>query len=151
MSSITFRLSDEYGDIAAIHDALYAYNLSKTGSPRVEVCAERFPGQQAILACGEDGKVHGGIAFHRLDDPGELFVDYFFLDDAIRGRGEGRRIFEFFFDHAKRAGAKGIELTTNTFQAPGFYLKMGFRVTEEKASPVPLRPDNIHYSLRKEL
>jgi len=151
MSSISFRVSDEYGDIAAIHDALYAYNLSKTGSPRVEVSAERFPEQQAVLACGEDGQAHGGIAFHWLDAPRRIFVDYFFLDDAVRGRGEGRRIFEFFFDLAKRSGARMIELTTNTFQAPGFYLKMGFRITGEKASPVPLRPDNIHYSLRKDL
>lgn len=151
MDLISFRFSGDFADIAAIHDALYSYNLSKTGAQRVDVCAEHFPEQQAFLACDDAGKKHGGIAFHWLNGPRRIFVDYFFLDDPLRGHGFGRRIFEDFSCWAKKNGAASVELTTNSFQAPDFYLKMGFQITHKTAMPVPLLPENIHYSLRKTL
>ena len=80
-----------------------------------------------------------------------MFVDYFFLDDSVRGKGFGRALFEEFIQSVKRGGALRIDLTTNTFQAPGFYLKMGFKATGEKREPSPGCPENIHYSLRMEL
>ena len=145
------RLSDRYEDISAIHDALYSYNLTKTGLKRIDVHAEHFPEQAALLACDDAGTPHGGIAFHWENDPRRVFVDYFFLDGPLRGKGAGRALFQEFMEVVKEAGASRIDLTTNTFQAPGFYRKMGFRVTEEKASPVPLCPGNIHYSLSLDL
>lgn len=151
MDRTTFRFSGSYEDIAAIHDALYSYNLSKTGDKRLDVHAERFPEQQALLACDGSGAPHGGIAFHWQNGPRGIFVDYFYLDDSIRGTGVGRRIFEEFSEWAKRNGAEEIRLTTNTFQAPGFYLKQGFQIIGEKKSPVPSDPENIHYLLRKAL
>ncbi|MBO4632371.1 MAG: GNAT family N-acetyltransferase [Lentisphaeria bacterium] len=151
MNTPSFRFSADYNDIAAIHDALYSYNLTKTGAERVDVSAARFPEQQAMLACDQSGKAHGGIAFHWLNEPRRIFVDYFFLDESIRGCGFGRRIFEEFSVWAKQSGAKEIELTTNTFQAPNFYLKMGFQITHSEPAPVPLLAQNIHYSLRKVL
>ena len=151
MEPISFRFSGNYSDIAAIHDALYSYNLLKTGAKRVDVQAEHFPEQQAFLACDGTGRSHGEIAFHWLNEPRRIFVDYFFLDDSIRGHGFGRRIFNEFSSWAKQLGAMEIELTTNTFQAPEFYLKMGFQITHKKAESVPLCQENIHYSLRKTL
>ena len=151
MEKISFRLSDDYADVAAIHDALYTWNLTKTGGERVAVQAQRFPEQAAFLACDDSGAAHGGIAFHWLNDPRRVFVDYFFLDDAVRGTGVGRKNMQFFMDWAERNGAREIELTTNSFQAPEFYRKMGFEITESKKEPQPLRPDNLHYFLRKVL
>jgi len=148
---MTTRLSERYEDIAAIHDALYSYNLSKTGSDRVDVHAERFPEQFALLACDERGTAHGGIAGHWENAPRRVFVDYFYLDDTLRGGGFGRRILEELIARAEARGAARIDLTTNTFQAPGFYLKMGFEITAEKPAPMPLCPDNIHYCLSRKL
>jgi len=145
------RLSEQYEDISDIHDALYSYNLSKTGMTRIDVHAEHFPEQAALLACDDGGTPHGGIAFHWENDPRRVFVDYFFLDNSLRGHGFGRKLFEEFIPLVKKAGALRIDLTTNTFQAPGFYRKMGFRVTGEEARPVPLCPENIHYSLSLDL
>ena len=145
------RISDRYEDIAAIHDALYSYNLSKTGSERVDVHAERFPEQFALLACDERGTAHGGIAFHWENDPRRIFADYLYLDDTLRGGGFGRRIMEELIEYAESRGASWIDLTTNTFQAPGFYLKLGFEITEEKPDPKPLCPENIHYCLSRKL
>ena len=145
------RLSERYEDIAAIHDALYAYNLSKTGSDRVDVHAEHFPEQFALLACDETDTVRGGIAFHWENDPRHIFADYLYLDDTLRGGGFGRRIMEELIAYAEAGGASRIDLTTNTFQAPGFYLKLGFEITEEKPAPKPRCPENIHYHLSRDL
>lgn len=145
------RLSERYEDISAIHDALYSYNLSKTKRDRVDVHAERFPEQFALLACDDDGKSHGGIAYHWENSPRRVFADYFFLEDGLRGQGVGKALFEEFIRLVRKDGAQRIDLTTNTFQAPGFYRKLGFRVTGEKPEPSPGCPENIHYSLSLEL
>ena len=145
------RLSERYEDIAAIHDALYSYNLSKTGSERLDVHAERFPEQFALLLCDEDDTVRGGIAFHWENAPRRIFADYLYLDDTLRGGGFGRRIMEELIEYAESRGASWIDLTTDTFQAPGFYLKLGFEITEEKPAPKPRCPENIHSCLRRKL
>ena len=145
------RLSERYEDVAAIHDALYAYNLSKTGSDRVDVHAERFPEQFALLLCDENDTVRGGIAFHWENAPRHIFADYLYLDDTLRGGGFGRRIMEELIAYAEAGRASRIDLTTDTFQAPGFYLKLGFRITEEKPAPKPWCPQNIHYHLSRDL
>ena len=75
--SITFCLSDRYSDSADIHDALYTYNLSKTKAKRIDVHAERYQEQFALLACDENGDKHGGISFHWKNDPRHIFVDFF--------------------------------------------------------------------------
>ena len=144
------RLSKEYDDIAAIHDALYTYNLSKTGEDRINVHAKHEAEAEAMLACDESGKAHGGIAFHWQNDPRRVFLDYFFLDDTLRGGGNGKYIFEQFLARVKAAGAVRVDLTTNTFQAPGFYQKMGFRIVAGEPNPVRLVPENIHYTMQKE-
>ena len=95
--------------------------------------------------------MRGGIAFHWENVPRRIFADYLYLDDTLRGGGLGRRIMEELIEYAESRGASWIDLTTNTFQAPGFYLKLGFEITEEKPAPKPLCPQNIHYCLRRKL
>lgn len=148
---ITIEFSDKYSDVADIHDALYTYNLSKTKRKRIIVHAERYREQGALLARDENGKSFGGIAYHWKNDPRHIFVDFFYLDETIRGTGIGRKLFEMFIPWARENGACRIDLTTNTFQAPGFYLKMGFRITGEKPEPSPGCPENIHYELTLDL
>ncbi len=151
MAQMTIRLSECYEDIAVIHDALYNYNLSKTMAKRIEVHAKQVPEQFALLACDEHGLSHGGIAFHWKNGPRRVFVDYFFLEEDMRGKGAGKALFEEFMRRVKRDGAHRIELTTNTFQAPGFYQKMGFRITGEHKAPSPGCPENIHYAMSCDL
>ena len=148
---ISIEFSDKYSEIADIHDALYSYNLSKTKLQRVDVHAERYPEQGALLAKDENGKSSGGIAYHWKNDPRHIFVDFFFLDEAVRGTGLGRKLFDRFISWARENGAVRIDLTTNTFQAPGFYQKMGFVTVNEEPGPVRLVPGNIHYTMQKKL
>ena len=151
MKAISIEKTADYAAVAAIHDALDSYNLAKTGHARVEVRAERFAEQFALVAVDGEGRAHGGLAYHWENAPRHVFVDYFYLDDTLRGTGVGRRVFEEMLRLAEAGGAAEVRLTTNTFQAPGFYLKMGFEITGEKAEPAPLCPENVHYTLCRKL
>lgn len=148
---ISFEFSEQYSDVSDIHDALYSYNLSKTKLKRANIHAERHREQGVLLARDENGTSYGGIAYHWKNEPRHIYVDFFFLDEAIRGTGIGKKMFEQFIVWARDNGACRIDLETNTFQAPGFYQKMGFRITGEEAKPTPGFPENIHYDLTLDL
>ena len=91
------------------------------------------------------------MVFHFLSEPRRIYVDYFYLADEIRGQGWGMKILAALEEFARNEGAVSITLTTNTYQAPGFYQKAGFVQVGAKAAPQPKVPDNIHYTFRKEL
>ena len=151
MSTIVFRLSNEYKDVSLVHDNLYSYNLSKTGHDRQDIKATSNVGQLTIVVEDEKGLFLGGISFHPMEEKDKLYVDYLFLSSALRGKGVGKKLFLEFEKYAKEQGVSEIHLTTNTFQAPAFYQSIGFEIVSTKESPTPLVPENIHYSLCKKL
>ena len=151
MENITIKLTDDRAAIDAIYAALSAFNADKAGTVRRELPSKHHPEAFALIAADEEGRRHGGLAAHWENDPRHVFVDYFHLDETLRGGGIGRRILSELFELAEAGGAQEIRLTTNTFQAPGFYLKMGFGITGEKPAPLPLCPENVHYDLRRTL
>ncbi|MBJ6125477.1 GNAT family N-acetyltransferase [Microvirga splendida] len=55
-----------------------------------------------------------------------LQVDHFWVDKALRGQGYGSRLLDMAEETARMHGAIGAQLTTSTFQAPGFYEKQGY-------------------------
>lgn len=55
-----------------------------------------------------------------------LFVDKFWVDDALRGQGFGARLLAAAEAFAQEQGAIGAQLFTNSYQAPDFYEKHGF-------------------------
>ena len=69
----------------------------------------------------------------------------------MRGTGGGVALLEKAFAKARELGCVKMSLTTNTFQAPDFYTKLGFRIVREVSEPVPDVPGNIHYYLEKEV
>ena len=143
--------TESYQERADIHDTLYSYNLSKSGAVRQDVHAKDDPESGTLVVKDENGKSYGGVVFHFLSDPCRIYVDYFYLADEIRGQGWGMKVFAALEEFARKEGAASITLTTNTYQAPGFYKKAGFVQVGAKASPQPNVPDNIHYTFRKEL
>lgn len=151
MDDLFIQFSDDYEDISAIHDALYNYNLEKTQTERKEVHASRHPEQHALVVRNSSNEFCGGLVFHHTHLPEGLFVELFFIDDSLRGQGAGKKVFEELLKYASEKKLSEIRLTTNTFQAPGFYEKLGFVITDEKSSPSPGCPENICYSLVKKL
>ena len=148
MDLLIFRYSDRYEDADLIYQMLYRFILEKTGEPKQDLHAELHPEQQTLLASDETGRTIGGMVFYRLNGPKHIYINYFVLDETVRRKGYGRRIFEEFFSCAKKDGVEYLDVRSNAYMAPGFYLKMGFHVTGEEKEPHPLCPDNIHYSFR---
>ncbi len=56
-----------------------------------------------------------------------LFVNWLWVAAPYRRKGEGSRIVSATEDEARAAGCRGVYLDTFTFQAPGFYQKLGYR------------------------
>ena len=77
----------------------------------------------AVTARDAAGKIVGGLWGYGWH--GFLFVELLAAGKA-RGGGTGRRMMALAEAEARRLGCRGIWLDTFTFQAPGFYAKLGF-------------------------
>jgi GNAT superfamily N-acetyltransferase len=108
--------SDPDAEIRAkILEPLAAYNESAAGPAHW--------GLLALTVRDRDGEIVGGL--WGRTGYGFLFVELLALGPA-KGLGLGRKLMALAEDEARRRGLSGIWLDTWTFQAPGFYAKLGF-------------------------
>lgn len=77
----------------------------------------------AVTVRGPSGTVVGGL--WARTSWGMMFIELLALGPA-RGQGLGRRVMQLAEAEARRRGVVAIYLDTFTFQAPGFYRKLGF-------------------------
>lgn len=71
-----------------------------------------------------DGEIVGGL--HGGYSGSWLFIDTVWLHERLRGQGYGARLMQTIEQHVAGAGVRQVALGTNTFQAPGFYRKLGY-------------------------
>jgi GNAT superfamily N-acetyltransferase len=71
------------------------------------------------------GRVVGGLILQSYWK--ESYVELLWLADRARGHGHGRELIQEAERRARRRGSRLIHLNTYSFQAPGFYEKMGYR------------------------
>ena len=57
----------------------------------------------------------------------ESYIELLWLSKGIRGTGFGSRLIEQAERRARRRGSRLIHLNTYSFQAPGFYERLGYR------------------------
>ena len=87
----------------------------------------RYPEGQAVNLNAKDaagsllGGFRGEIYFHWL------FVNIVYVEEGERGKGLGTRLLAEGEARAKEKGALHSRLDTFEWQAPGFYLKRGYR------------------------
>ena len=110
----------------------------------------RWPGhlpwqELAVFVRDADGAVVGGLAGHTY--AGWLFVQYFWLAEALRGAGLGRGLLAQAERIAVRRGCHSAYLDTFSFQARGFYEKLGYEVFGALDYP----PGRQRHFLRKRL
>ena len=70
-------------------------------------------------------EVIGGALGHT--SLGLAFIDLVFQPTEVRGQDVGRRMMRMAEDEARRRGCRAVVLYTISFQAPGFYERLGYR------------------------
>jgi GNAT superfamily N-acetyltransferase len=109
---------------AAVVDGLVAFNRSKTPDFTGE-----FASIGLLLKHPETGHVEGGLTA-RIGF-GWMFVELLFVPERLRRQGTGRALMEQAEAVAREKGCIGIYLDTFSFQAPGFYQRLGYAVFGE--------------------
>ena len=117
---LSFAVTDQPSpeDVAFIEDELVAFNVAKARP------YDRRP--LHVFLRDAQGRTIGGVT-------GEtnwewLYVDCFWLPDRLRGEGWGARLLEAAEAEARKRGCRHVRLFSFSFQAPGFYEKLGYRV-----------------------
>jgi len=100
----------------------------------------------SVLLRGEDGAVLGGLVGRSYS--GWLYVELFHLPEEHRRAGLGREMLSVAEREAVARGCVGVRLETYSFQAPGFYARMGYRVVGQLRD---CPPGHTRFSLAKRL
>ena len=80
---------------------------------------------RAVLTVrGAKGRVLGGLILQSYWK--ESYVELLWLSDKARRLGYGRQLMREAERRARRRGSRLLHLNTYSFQAPGFYEKLGF-------------------------
>jgi GNAT superfamily N-acetyltransferase len=91
------------------------------------------------------GSIVAGLAGETYCD--WLFVRYLWVSDALRGQGVGRKLMGEAEGRALERGCHSAYVDTFSFQAPGFYRKLGF----ESFGELDWSTDHKRYFLQKRL
>ncbi len=79
----------------------------------------------AVLIREEGAGIVGGL--WGRSDWGWLSIELLFVPGRLRGAGLGRQLVERAEAEALRRGCRGALVNTFSFQAPGFYERLGYR------------------------
>jgi GNAT superfamily N-acetyltransferase len=124
----------------AILDRLIRFNEGRTGrkdAVRPLVITVTDPATDAIV-----GGLWGDTVW------GQLRIDLLFLPDDLRGTGLGRRLIHDAEAEALRRGCRGAWVETYSFQARGFYERLGYTVFGTNPD---YPPGHCQFFLRKSL
>ena len=114
-----FRITNDGDekDIQEIHGLLKEYNLcNREKSESVPI---------GIFYEDETGKKQAGLTGETFGN--WLCIQYLFVNESLRGQGVGREIMLAAETEAKKRGCKYVFVDTFSFQAPGFYIKLGYQ------------------------
>lgn len=100
-------------DNVNIHQMLRAYNA-----------AYMQDGKDYSFHISENGVLAAGIVAGSVCDT--LEVEFLFVKEPFRGKGYGQKLLSYVEDCARQDGLQRILLNTYSFQAPGFYRKLGY-------------------------
>jgi ribosomal protein S18 acetylase RimI-like enzyme len=110
-------VEQNYGEAKrAIIKGLVAFNRAAVG---------KHAWRQIAVTVRDEGRIVGGALGALWLE--WLFIELLWLGEAFRGRDIGTELMSNLEDEARRRGAKHAYVDTFSFQAPGFYEKLGFR------------------------
>lgn len=106
--------------IDALEDRLYAVNAQRSGHD------DAAPLGFVAEVDGEWIAAVAGFTWGGVCELRQVWVD-----EAYRGRGLGAGLMRRAIDEARRRGCASVFLSTYDFQAPGFYMRLGFEIVAE--------------------
>jgi ribosomal protein S18 acetylase RimI-like enzyme len=115
------ELDPATADIAFLEDRINEFNFARSGVDDAALLAAFVRGQDDDIIAGIYGWTWG-----RCCD-----VRYLWVDEAHRGRGHGRRLLAAAELEARARGCTQVVLETHSFQAPGFYTRLGYEIVGE--------------------
>jgi ribosomal protein S18 acetylase RimI-like enzyme len=137
--SFPIEMENDAETARAIQCGLEMYN-SKTAGFEIEL----VPLNLAVR--DEHGKLCGGLVARTYTDT--LYFDTVWLDESLRGKAQGQAMMIQAEEIARSRGASNSWLVTLSWQARGFYEKLGYRVFGE----MPIMSGKyIRYFMQKEL
>jgi GNAT superfamily N-acetyltransferase len=99
----------------AVLDGLIAFNTEAMGRQKYK----RF-----AVSLRDRGRIAGGIVGEVWTTV--LFIQFFWIEQRLRGKDHGTRLITAIEDEARRFGARRSYVDTMSFQAPGFYRSCGY-------------------------
>lgn len=114
----TIRVTTRHaGARKRIKTGVMAYSAGQAGPMRV---------RPFLVTVSEGDEVQGGAVCSVRR--GWLYVEYLWIDEALRGQDFGTRVMDLAEARGRALGAHSAYLITMSFQAPEFYLKRGYTV-----------------------
>jgi GNAT superfamily N-acetyltransferase len=117
-------------DIRRLEDSIYAFNVQSTGISDGKLFG--------LFLRDADGVAIGGA--HGWTWAKTCYVRILFVPAHMRNQGHGTRLMRAVEAEARDRGCEQIVLETFDFQAPKFYLRLGFEII----SRVPNYPPGHH-------
>ena len=125
-------------DVSWLEDQLRTYNRSQVANPvRLEFL---------ITLTDRETNLVGGV-FAKVSY-GWLFIDALWIAEAIRGKGEGRKLLHRAEEQALQHGCQNAWVDTFSFQARGFYERHGYVIFGDLPD---YPPGHMRYFMRKRL
>ena len=124
------------GDVAAVVAGLVGFNTGHAGPEGWQ--------RLAVLLRNADGGVAAGLLASTHWN--WLFVSHLWVGEALRGQGIGRTLLEAAEQEAVRRGCEHAWVDTFSFQARGFYERLGW---ERFGQLADFPPGHTRYFLQK--
>ena len=123
MADRQLQVLDEasFRDIAFLEERINEHNYATTGFREGRLLV--------ILLKDPDGDIYAGLSGHTWGGTCEL--KFVWVSEERRRSGIGSRLLRAAEEEARLRSCRKIVLSTHSFQAPGFYRKMGYAVTGE--------------------
>jgi N-acetylglutamate synthase-like GNAT family acetyltransferase len=135
--TITIRTGDAPQVEAFLAERIYEYNAAATGHDD----GESFT---AIRDSGA-GNIEAGVSGYTWC--GCCYVSYLWVAESVRGRGIGSELLQAVEHHARAKSCRVMFVATHSFQAPQFYLRLGFEQVASIADH-PVGHSSLFYAKR---
>lgn len=117
MREDTIAIGDDDPALAErLDEEISAFNTAASGHHDVRMLSAAVRGADGDLLGGVYGWTWGGCGY----------VDLLWVRDDQRGRGLGARLLAAAEAEIRQRGCDRVALNTHSFQAPGFYTRLGY-------------------------